>query len=80
MSVFVSAIVLLWDIFAWAQTAADDDADVVILKEGLFWRPEGVTWFHTYVDPWWLLAMTAVAFLMLWVAKWMDQDARRLGI
>ena len=80
MSVFVSAIVLLWDIFAWAQTAADDDADVVILKEGLFWRPEGVTWFHTYVDPWWLLAMTVVAFLMLWVAKWMDEDARRLGV
>ena len=77
---FSLAAVVLWASVTCAQGPTADDPEVVILKDGLSWRPENVTWFHTYIDLWWLVGMMAVAVLMLWTAKWIDDDARRHGI
>ena len=74
------AAVAVWASAACAQGPAADDPEVVILKDGLFWRPENVTWFHTYVDLWWLAGMLVVATLMLWTARWIDEDARRVAV
>jgi len=74
------ALLLLPVARAAAQDAADPESEFVIPTDGLFPVPEDVGWFHTYVDIWWLGPMVAVAALLLWVAKWINQDGRKLGI
>lgn len=73
------ALVLLAGPLA-AQGAVDPDAPFVIPTDGLFQMPEDVGWFHTYVDLWWCAGFVAVSGLILWMAKWIDEDSHRLAI
>jgi len=74
------AALLLLAASASAQGAADEDLGYTLPTDGLFPLPESVGWLHTYVNLWWLLVMVGVALLVLWVAKWVDEDGHRVGI
>ena len=80
---WVPAILL---VLASAAAAADaqgllDDFDIPPPNRDAFPLDDAdVSWFHTYVNLWWIALMIAAAVPPLYVAAWINHDSARVGL
>ena len=65
--------------WGWAQ-GASDDMGYTLPTDGLFPVDPAVGWFHGTVNPWWLVTIAGILLFALWLARWVDEDSRRVGI